>query len=172
LGAPKGNQFWKLRSTHGRDKLFATPALLLEACQEYFNWVDSKPFYRVEALKGGDKAGKLIKVPNMQPYTIQGLCIYLDCNSVWFNHFEKALEGKEDDLSKDFSKILTHVREIIYNQKFVGAAVGAFNHSIIQRDLNLREKTELTGEGGRDLFNDKTDDDLKALLRDALKKLE
>ena len=25
MAAPKGNQFWMLRSKHGRDKLFATP---------------------------------------------------------------------------------------------------------------------------------------------------
>lgn len=28
MAAPKGNQFWMLRSKHGRDKLFATPEAL------------------------------------------------------------------------------------------------------------------------------------------------
>lgn len=28
MGAPKGNQFWKLRSKHGRDKLFSSPEIL------------------------------------------------------------------------------------------------------------------------------------------------
>ena len=28
-GAPKGNQFWKARSKHGRDKIFASRAALI-----------------------------------------------------------------------------------------------------------------------------------------------
>jgi hypothetical protein len=39
-GAPKGNEFWKLRSKHGRDKLFATPELFWQAALEYFQWND------------------------------------------------------------------------------------------------------------------------------------
>lgn len=40
MAAPKGNQFWMLRSKHGRDKLFATPEALWEAACEYFQWCD------------------------------------------------------------------------------------------------------------------------------------
>jgi hypothetical protein len=148
MAAPKGNQFWKIRSSHGRDKLFETPSLLLEACEHYFNWVDSHPLYKVEALRGGEKAGELIKVPTQRPYTIQGLCRYLNCNSLWFNQFERSLKDKADDVSQDYSTIITHVREIIYQQKFEGAAIGAFNANIIARELGLREQTELMGKGG------------------------
>lgn len=58
--APRGNQFWKLRSKHGRDRLFETPDLLWEAATEYFNWVDAHPWYKVEAIKSDESAGKLI----------------------------------------------------------------------------------------------------------------
>lgn len=128
----------------------------MDACKEYFNWVDAHPWYKVEQLKKPyfDEQTKkwvtLAKIPTARPYTIQGLCIYLDCNSHWFKQFEisikdKLKEVKDDDQSeetkqlKDFSTILSHVREIIYHQKLEGAAVGAFNASIIQRDLGLRE---------------------------------
>ena len=43
MAAPKGNQFWMLRSKHGRDKLFATPEALWEAACEYFQWCDENP---------------------------------------------------------------------------------------------------------------------------------
>lgn len=149
MAAPAGNQFWRIRSKHGREKLFATPDLLLQACEEYFNWVDAHPWYKVEAIKGGDSVGQLIKIPTARPYTIQGLCRYLDCNSVWFNQFETSLVDKIDEESKGFSKIITHVREIIYQQKFEGAAVGSFNGNIIARDLGLREASnvDLTSGG-------------------------
>lgn len=159
--APKGNQFWKLRSKHGRDKLFASPQLLLKACQEYFDWVDSHPWYKTEQLKRARQDPKTkkwvstIQVPTARPYTIQGLCRYLDCNTLWLNQFEKALEGKEDEESRDFSKIVTHVREVIYQQKFEGAAVGAFNGNIIARELGLSDRSELTGKGGEKLIPDR-----------------
>lgn len=154
--APVGNQFWKLRSKHGRDKLFETPELLLQACEEYFNWVDAHPWYKVEQLKKAyqedaiDKQGKatkrwvtVTKVPTARPYTIEGLCRYLRCNTLWFRQFEASLKGKDDELSKDFSSVCSHVREVIYQQKFEGAAVGAFSPSIIQRDLGLRDNQDV-----------------------------
>jgi len=42
MAATKGNQWWKLRAKHGRDKIFKTPALLWEACVEYFEATDKR----------------------------------------------------------------------------------------------------------------------------------
>lgn len=161
MAAPLGNQFWKLRSKHGRDKLFNNPKLLLAACEEYFHWVDAHPWFKTEQLKKARQDTRTkkwittVQVPTARPYTIQGLCRYLDCNTMWFNQFEKSLTGKEDESSKGFSIIITHVREIIYQQKFEGAAVGAFNGNIIARELGLSDKNELTGKGGKDLIPDR-----------------
>lgn len=161
-GAPKGNQFWKLRSKHGRDKLFATPELMWEAACEYFEWCDENPFYEVEQKKGAnnlrisksanadivhDIVGSMsdtIELPRMRPYTIQGLCLYLDCNVQYFNDFDNAIKGNVDQQSKDFSSIISRIKEIIYNQKFSGAASGFFNANIIARDLGLADKKEIT----------------------------
>jgi hypothetical protein len=142
MGAPLENQFWKLRSKHGRDRLFASPDDLWEAACEYFNWCDAHPWWRNEAIKSGDDAGKLIKIPIGRPYTMQGLCLYLDCNTVYFNKFEKSLEGREDELSKGFCQIILRVRQAIYQQKFEGAAVGAFNSNLIARELGIADKQE------------------------------
>lgn len=58
-------------------------------------------------------------------------------------------EGKENDpLTKGFSDICTRVREIIYEQKFTGAAAGLLNPMIIARDLSLRDKSEVSGPNG------------------------
>ncbi len=173
MAAPKENQFWKLRSTHGRDRIFADPPTLLEECQKYFNRCDAHPYYKNEVLRGGDKAGKIVKVPMEQPYTMHGLCVFLGVNTLYFNQFEKSLEGKEDDRSKDFSVVITHVREVVYQQKFRGAAVGAFNHNIIARDLGLQDKikNEMVGKGDTDLMKTKTDDELEVMLREVIKKM-
>ena len=44
MGAPKNNQFWKLRSKHGRDKIFKTPKILWEAACDYFEWCELADF--------------------------------------------------------------------------------------------------------------------------------
>jgi hypothetical protein len=177
MAAPKGNQFWKIRSTHGREKLFESPEQLLTACEEYFNWVDAHPWYKVEQAKKpflDTKSGEwvtIIKMPTPRPYTIQGLCRYLNCNTVWFNQFEKSLEGKTDKSSQDFSKIVTHVREAIYQQKLEGAAVGAFNGNIIARELGLKEKAELTGKDDQPLYPEGGSVDVSKLSPEVLKSL-
>lgn len=150
MAAPKGNQFWKLRSKHGRDKLFASPKLLWKAACEYFEWCDENPLLEevIEKVKVNGFGDELKRelLPKMRPYTLQGLCIYLDCNKGYFDDFENALKGKEDKESKDFSVMITRIREIIYTQKFEGASVGFFNASLISRDLGLSDKQEIQAE--------------------------
>lgn len=163
MGAPKGNQFWKLRSKHGRDKLFETPKLMWEAAAEYFEWVDSHKWEKIETtIKPHGTETKTI--PTERPYTISGLCLYLNCNVQYFNDFEKSLPKDE----KDFSSVITRIREIIYTQKFEGAAVGAFNSNIIARDLGLVEKKETEIKGTTLLIKpvDKNEEDLINGLRE------
>jgi len=138
-----GNQFWKMRSKHGRDKLFATAELLWEAACEYFQWCDENPWYKNEAVKAGDHFGEHVQIPIARPYTIKGLCIYLDCNSEYFRQFKASLGNEQTD----FSRIILLIEETIYTQKFEGAAVGAFNSNIIARDLGLTDKKDVTSGG-------------------------
>ena len=149
MAAPKHNQFWRNRTEHGREKLFATPELLQEAIHQYFNWVDGHPWYRNEAVKSGDLAGTIVKIPVARPYTLTGLCIYLGASENWWKEFRK-----NDNLSKDFLAIITRTEEIIRTQKFEGAAVGAFNANIIARDLGMVDKGEM---GFRDKDGNPTD---------------
>lgn len=149
MPAPKGNQFWKLRNKHGRDKLFKSAELLWEAACEYFEWVDKNPLKEQKAFS--TKSG--IQTTNlnlMRPYTITGLCLYLGCNQDYFNQFESNLSDKD----KDFSGVITRIRETIYTQKFEGAACNLLNANIIARDLGLKDKQEHehTGKDGKDLI--------------------
>lgn len=136
MAAPRGNKFWKLRSKHGRDTLFASPDLLWEAVCEYFTWCDRNPWYKNEAIKSGENAGQIIKIPTQRPYTLSGLCLYLGCNQAYFRQFKERC-------SEDFSTIITRVEETIETQQFEGATVGAFNPNIIARKLGLVEKKEV-----------------------------
>jgi hypothetical protein len=142
-GAPKGNEYWKLRSKHGRDKLFETPELLWEAACEYFQWCNEHPWKRREAIKSGEMAGEVMEIDTERPYTLSGLCLYLGCNEAYFRIFKSQLpEGEQD-----FNTVISAIEQTIYTQKFEGAAVGSFNANIIARDLGLSEKTDFTSKG-------------------------
>lgn len=129
-GAPKGNQFWKLRSKHGRDKIFQTPELLEEACFEYFEVTDKRKWHKTE-FHGKDALECL--VPNETPYTKTGLFVFLDISNDTWNLYKER---------KDFIEVITRVEQIIYTQKIEGASVGAFNASIVARELGLADKKQ------------------------------
>lgn len=139
MAPPKGNQFWKVRSSHGRKPIFADSDQLWTACTEYFEWIENNPLLESQAFAyQGDV--KIKTIPKMRAMTVAGLCIFLDiARSTWDEHRTR------DD---GFSEVTTRVDEIIRAQKFEGAAAGLLNANIIARDLGLADKNELTGKGG------------------------
>lgn len=144
MPAPKGNKFWEKRSKHGRDKIFVTPTILLDAACEYFTWCEDNPLMSVEYA-----GGKRVRIPKMRALTIHGLCIFLGVNTTYFNDFKSALKEQDTETNKDFSQVIKKIEDIIYNQKFEGAAAGFLNANIIARDLGLADKTkaDLTTNG-------------------------
>jgi hypothetical protein len=138
VAAPIGNKFWELRSKHGRDKLFETPELLWEAAKEYFTYTDSRKWIKKDWV---GKNAKEVFRETETPYTLSGLCLYLDCNREYFSQFKKTL--MDDDVKdKDFSFIISRIEQIIYTQKIEGASVGAFNANIVSQELGLISKTQ------------------------------
>jgi len=140
MAAPAGNQFWKLRSKHGRDKLFESATLLWEAACEYFQWVDDHPFIETKpmSVSHGMNSGseiQMVEIPIKRPYTLHALCLYCDCGTAYFRNFRNEERSKGDD----FKSVIAKIEETIYNQKFEGAAAGFFNANIIARDLGLKD---------------------------------
>lgn len=132
MSAPKGNQFWRVRSTHGRNPIFETDEILWEACSEYFDWVEDNPLKEGVVYQGKVMADGS---PLMRAMTISGMCLFLDISEdTWANYREK----------EDFIGVTTRAENIIYNQKFVGAAAGLLNANIIARDLGLKDKSDIT----------------------------
>lgn len=152
-GAPKGNQFWKARAKHGRDKLFASAELLWEACCEYFQWAEDNPLWegKVAQYQGG-----VVDMPvaKMRAMTIGGLCIFLDIHRGTWNEWRN---------NKDFSEVIEKVETIIYVQKLTGAAADLLNANIIARELGLRDASTVEHSGSMDI-NKMTDEELNNKL--------
>lgn len=128
MSAPKGNKYWTARSNHGRKPKFSTSDKLWTACTNYFEWVENNPLHKTELFT---YQGKIIQEPvaKMRAMTLSGLCLFLDIDkNTWASY--KDREG--------FLPITTRAEDIIYTQKFTGAAAGLLNTNIIARDLGLR----------------------------------
>lgn len=157
MGAPKGNRFWENRAKHGRDLLFATPQLLWEACVEYFEWCTDNPIKDTRSFGGNQMV--------QRPFTMQGLCLFLGCNTAYFRQFKETCP-------KDFSTIIQDIEETVYQQKFEMAAIGIYKENLIARDLGLSEKIkqENTNTEPVNNFDNLSEDELQSLAI-ALEKL-
>lgn len=112
-----------------------TAALLNERAREYFDLCDSRT-KKVPVPKVG-----LIDVPNPKPYSIEGLCDYLDITRQVFYNWQK----KNDDLGIRAQKI--HNR--ITADRITGALDGTQNSSFAQfllknnNPADYKEKVEV-----------------------------
>ena len=152
MAAPIGNQYYLLRSKDGRDKIFGTPEEMMEAINEYFTWCQINPLMETQVVKGrsveeDEKDGEVVKtvknyelveLPKMRPFTLEGLCNYIDISVDTFKLYEKR---------EDFIGVTTRARQIIDNQQFEGAASGFLNPNIIARKLGLVDKKEQNIKG-------------------------
>ena len=144
-GAAKGNTFWKLRKSSGRKHKFSNPKQMWELACEYFEHIDKNPFI----IYG---KGKTIKEKKPKPYTLQGLCIHMNIvKSTWYT-YKNELDD-DNPQKKAFEEMCEYIDQIIYDQKFSGAAVGIFHHQIIARSIGLVEKVDIES-GGKPIANE------------------
>lgn len=145
----KTKQFWKVKNKYGRPTLFGNDYdLLWEQCCEYFEWVDATPLKELKVFNSKGEI-KQVEVPLMRAYTLKGLAIYLNVSSNYINTFErrqkeivedKTKTKEERELAENFLLVLMRVRDIIFTQKFEGAAARLLDGNLIARELNLADK--------------------------------
>lgn len=134
-----GNEWWKARSSHGRNPKFKDSNALYEACMEYIQYIHDNPL--IEHRTAGTYLGEVIhdKLPKMHAMTLNGLCIFLDITQEsWHNQKKRGL---------DFLRVGQYIEQIIQQQKLSGAAAGMLNPAIIARELGLVDKKDLTSDG-------------------------
>ena len=135
MAAPKGNNYWEFRDKHGRDYKY-TPELLGEECVLYCNWIEENPLLEE---KGFAFQGNVTKenFTKMRAMTITGFCLFADISDTTWENYSK---------NKDFIAVTTWIKNVVYSQKFEGAAADLLNANIIARDLGLRDKSDITSD--------------------------
>lgn len=141
MAAPKGNEFYKLvKMPTGRPKAY-TPEELWNKAQDYFKWVHEHPLMERRVF---NYQGEIVEadVPKMRAMTEIAFCLFADINHETFANYKSDKEPY-----KEFFGVSTAIAQVIYTQKFEGAAAEFLNHNIIARDLGLRERTETEVKG-------------------------
>jgi len=134
MAAAKGNKYWQFRNKHGRDHKY-TPETLWNEAVEYFEWIEEN--YLIEE-KGYSYMGEVTKeeFKKIRAMTVVGFCLYADITQETFYAYER---------DNDYSDIIKAIKNIIYEQKFTGAAADLLNANIISRELGLVDRIEQTG---------------------------
>lgn len=127
----QGNTYWKLAKgfTPGTEKKYTPDELWVKAV-EYFKWVEDNPLLEEKVFGTGFKD----TVNKMRAMTITGFCVFAGITSQTFFNYEKE---------QAYLDITARIRDIIYSQKFTGAAAGLLESNIIARELGLADKQEM-----------------------------
>lgn len=145
----KGNEYYRLRINVGAPRIFGNPEEFAEAINSYFEFVENNPLKEGQLMKAkinrDEEEVKVYKLSKLRAMSLQGLCSFLGINTDTFYEYEKKA---------GFTAIATHARQIMFAQKFEGAAAGLLNSSIIARELGLVDKTEQKVIQDQPIFGD------------------
>lgn len=148
MAAPKGNQYYLIRSKDGREKKY-TPSGLVKVANEYFQWCIDNPLQeeviQKRKISRDEEVIEKHQLSKMRAFSLEGFCNYAQIVINTFKNYEE---------SEDFLTVTTRIREIIDKQQFEGAASGFLNANIIARKLGLADKQEINAKVEQPLFPD------------------
>jgi len=135
-------QLWKKSNPVGAPRLIETAEQLHKMILDYFQWAENNPLEE-EVVSFYQGYPSRTTVTKMRALTVMGCCAYLGLDrQLWYN-WKTGSGGKK--VREDLLPVIKWAEDIMYEQKFSGAAAGLLNASIIARDLGLVEKQEVNG---------------------------
>ena len=144
MAAPKNNKYWIKRKKHGKDKNLKTPQQLWELACDYFQWCVDNP---LQEEKGFAYQGYITKenFDKLRAFTWKGFELLLAEKAILcdINDYKKCKDGRY----KDYAHIIRRIGNVIYEQKFTGAAADLLNPNLIARELGLRDNHDHTTDG-------------------------
>ena len=134
------SSLWRLTVPRSRaySRDAAGASALHAACVEYFAWAEDHPIEKHELVAFRGEAD-VHSVPHARVFTRTGLLTWLGIGSS---------QWRERASDEHLGPVVAWAEAIIYEQKFTGAAVGAFSPSFIARDLGMADRTEVSGPSG------------------------
>lgn len=118
-----------------RRPVFASPEEFAEACFDYFQWASSS---KIEDTRASHYKGEVFHLVDEKhrAFSWRALRLFLGVSSATLSFYKQK---------EEFKDVVEAVDDIIFTQKFEGAAAGTLNASVIQRDLGLADKQVVEG---------------------------
>lgn len=88
------NKGWFKIGNDGRSKKWETPEELQKDIDAYFDWCDNNPIKQIHNSQIDPSTKKPLIYDVQRPYTIEGLCVFLECDRLTLLNYEKR-EGYE-----------------------------------------------------------------------------
>lgn len=139
MPAPKGNKY-AIGNNGGRPPHFDSPEKLIEACENYFEYIKGESHIEQKSIKSDDGDVKIIDVEiwdrHPEPPTVTGLTLFLGFSD----------RGSLDDYERkeEFSHIIKRARKLVehgYEKKLHGDKnIGAI---FALKNMGWKDKTEV-----------------------------
>lgn len=122
----------RFNETGGRPRAFNSPGEMWDKAKEYFAWCESNPIDETKlfSFQGEISSGK---APHMRAMTKAGLCSFLNIGISTLKDYNKK---------EEYSAVIDAIEQVMYEQKFSGAAAGMLKENIIARDLGIIDKDD------------------------------
>lgn len=119
----------------GRPAKFPTPQAMWDRAVDYFKWAEGDGLLSEEKIVQSQGEATKMNVSKMRAFTLTGLCSFIGLDTETFRRY-----GTGENGAKAFVEVVTLIKQVIYEQKFVGAAADLLNPNIIARDIGLYDK--------------------------------
>jgi len=166
MPAPKGNQF--ALGNKGRSKKWKTVEELQTDIDAYFGWCEETPIkqYHTSQIDPTTKKPLIYNVP--RPYTIEGLCTFLECDRDTLLNYEKEVGYEEyfGAIKKAKNKIQQNKVEMALS----GNAVASVSIFDLKNNHGYKDKQEHDVNAKVDSYN-VTPEERAARIAELSKKL-
>ncbi|GGE17324.1 hypothetical protein GCM10011360_02670 [Primorskyibacter flagellatus] len=115
-------------------RMFETPEELMAKFLEYYTWNEENPLIEHKPfVSKGDAI--MARVPKMRALSWSRFAVFLGTDSFCLYRMRKNMENLKEAFD--------YIADVMYAQKFEGAAAGLLNAHVISRDLGLAETIRL-----------------------------
>lgn len=129
-----------------------TPEALWDMACLYFRGENDDTMIKKDFIRSGEAAGKIVEVTTTRPFSWTSFELFLLYKGIRSNVF--AIKNNDGDRYPEFKEVIRRIDNVIYEQKFDGAAIGGYNPQLIIRDLGLSEKVDANVKAEQPLFVD------------------
>lgn len=129
-----------------------TPEALWDLACLYFRGEGEDTMIKRDFIRSGESAGKVVEIETTRPFSWTSFELF--CLHHGIKNTLHDIRTNRNDKFPHFKAVIDRINDVIYQQKFDGAAIGGYNPQLIIRDLGLADKVDANVKTEQPLFVD------------------